>query len=123
MAIITDQDIDDLAVGAAVLGTGGGGDPYIGKLLAKAAIEQYGPVDLIALEDVPDGATVVACGAMGAPTILIEKIPSGDEGNLALESYEDHTGVNVDAIIPFEGRRHQFHGADHPCRQETCPGH
>lgn len=102
MAIITDQDIDDLAVGAAVLGTGGGGDPYIGKLLAKAAIEQYGPVDLIALEDVPDGATVVACGAMGAPTILIEKIPSGDEGNLALECYEDHTGVNVDAIIPFE---------------------
>ncbi len=73
MATITDQDIDDLAVGAAVLGTGGGGDPYIGKLLAKAAIEQYGPVDLIALEDVPDGATVVACGAMGAPTILIEK--------------------------------------------------
>lgn len=75
MAIITDQDIDDLAVGAAVLGTGGGGDPYIGKLLAKAAIEKYGPVDLLSLEDVPDGAAVVACGAMGAPTILIEKIP------------------------------------------------
>ncbi|MDQ1184530.1 DUF917 domain-containing protein [Agrobacterium larrymoorei] len=102
MARITDQDIDDLAVGAAVLGTGGGGDPYIGKLLAKAAIEKYGPVDLMALEDVPDGATVVACGAMGAPTILIEKIPSGDEGNLALETYEDHTGLNADAIIPFE---------------------
>ncbi|WP_337269165.1 DUF917 domain-containing protein [Oryzifoliimicrobium ureilyticus] len=102
MAIITDQDIDDLAVGAAVLGTGGGGDPYIGKLLAKAAIKQYGPVDLMTLEDVPDGAAVVACGAMGAPTILIEKIPSGDEGNLALETYEDHTGINADAIIPFE---------------------
>lgn len=42
MAIITEQDIDDLAVGAAVLGTGGGGDPYIGKLLAKAAIENTG---------------------------------------------------------------------------------
>lgn len=102
MAIITDQDIDDLAVGAAVLGTGGGGDPYIGKLLAKAAIEKYGPVDLLALDDVPDGAAVVACGAMGAPTILIEKIPSGDEGDLALETYEDHTGTDVDAIIPFE---------------------
>lgn len=50
MAIITDQDIDDLAVGAAVLGTGGGGDPYIGKLLAKAAIEKYGPVDLLSLK-------------------------------------------------------------------------
>lgn len=102
MAIITDQDIDDLAVGAAVLGTGGGGDPYIGKLLAKAAIEKYGPVELLALEDVPDGAAVVACGAMGAPTILIEKLPSGDEGDLALETYEDHTGIDVAAIIPFE---------------------
>ncbi len=102
MAIITEQDIDDLAVGAAVLGTGGGGDPYIGKLLAKAAIEKYGPVDLIALDAVPDGAAVVACGAMGAPTILIEKIPSGEEGDLALETYEDHTGIDVGAIIPFE---------------------
>lgn len=102
MAIITDQDIDDLAVGAAVLGTGGGGDPYIGKLLAKAAIEKYGPVDLIALDAVPDRAAVVACGAMGAPTILIEKIPSGEEGDLALETYEDHTGIDTDAIIPFE---------------------
>ncbi|UXS41473.1 DUF917 domain-containing protein [Agrobacterium tumefaciens] len=102
MAIITEQDIDDLAVGAAILGTGGGGDPYIGKLLAKAAIEKYGPVDLIALDAVPDGAAVVACGAMGAPIILIEKIPSGEEGDLALETYEDHTGIDVGAIIPFE---------------------
>lgn len=102
MAIITEQDIDDLAVGAAVLGTGGGGDPYIGKLLAKAAIERYGPVDLMALEDVPDHVAVVACGAMGAPTILIEKIPSGEEGNLALETYEEHTGIEAGAIIPFE---------------------
>lgn len=84
MAIITEQDIDDLAVGAAVLGTGGGGDPYIGKLLAKAAIEKYGPVDLIALDAVPDGAAVVACGAMGAPTILIEKIPPEKRATLRL---------------------------------------
>lgn len=102
MPIITDQDIDDLAVGAALLGTGGGGDPYIGKLLAKAAIEEYGPVELLALEDVPDEVAVVACGAMGAPTILIEKIPSGDEIGLSLDAYEDHTGGRAGAIIPFE---------------------
>jgi DUF917 family protein len=102
MNIITDQDLDDLAVGAAVLGTGGGGDPYIGKLLAKAAIEKHGPVYLVPLDEVPDDIAIVACGAMGAPTILIEKIPSGEEGDLALETYEDHTGIDVDALIPFE---------------------
>ncbi len=35
-------DIDDLAIGSAVLGTGGGGDPYIGKLIARHAIEGHG---------------------------------------------------------------------------------
>ncbi|MGR9438085.1 DUF917 domain-containing protein (plasmid) [Rhizobium leguminosarum] len=102
MAIITNEDIDDLAVGAALLGTGGGGDPYIGKLMAKAAIERHGPVDLLALYDVPDGIEVAACGAMGAPTILIEKMPSGEEIGLALRVYEKRVGKAMGAIIPFE---------------------
>jgi DUF917 family protein len=41
---ITVDALDDLAVGAAVLGTGGGGDPYLGTLMARQAIDQYGPV-------------------------------------------------------------------------------
>lgn len=102
MANITHQDIEDLAVGAALLGTGGGGDPYIGMLMAKAAIEQYGPVELVSLDDVADAANVVACGAMGAPTILIEKLPGGREIGLALTKYQERIGRKVDAIIPFE---------------------
>ncbi|WP_028035455.1 DUF917 domain-containing protein [Chelativorans sp. J32] len=102
MAYITNQDIEDLSVGAALLGTGGGGDPYIGKLMARAALEKYGQVDLLPLDKVPDGMNLVACGAMGAPTILIEKMPSGDEIGLALRTYERRTGRKVDAIIPFE---------------------
>jgi DUF917 family protein len=102
MPIITHEDLDDLAVGAALLGTGGGGDPYIGKLMAKAAIERYGPVELVGLEELPPATRVVACGAMGAPTILIEKIPSGDEIGLALKTYEAQRGYMVEAIIPFE---------------------
>ncbi len=31
---ITAQEIEDIAIGAAVLGTGGGGNPFIGKLLS-----------------------------------------------------------------------------------------
>lgn len=102
MILLTPDLLDDLGVGAAVLGTGGGGDPYIGKLLARAAIEHYGPVELLALDETPDEARVAACGGMGAPTILIEKIPSGDELHTAFDAYENAVGAKVEAIIPFE---------------------
>ena len=36
-------DLDDIAIGGAILGTGGGGDPYIGKLMAQQAIRRHGP--------------------------------------------------------------------------------
>src|SRR5690606_12583941 len=42
------------------------------------------------------------CGAMGAPTIVIEKIPSGDELAAALGHYEAASGRRVTAVVPFE---------------------
>ncbi|MEA2527986.1 MAG: uncharacterized protein QOF73_5213, partial [Thermomicrobiales bacterium] len=35
MRQITAEQLEDIALGAAVLGTGGGGDPYVGKLMAQ----------------------------------------------------------------------------------------
>jgi DUF917 family protein len=34
MRYLKEEDIDHIAVGAAILGSGGGGDPHIGKLMA-----------------------------------------------------------------------------------------
>jgi uncharacterized protein len=96
------DDLDDLCRGAAVLGTGGGGDPYIGGLLAAEAIRKYGPVTILDLEEVPDDYLVVAIGGMGAPTVVIEKIPNGQEYLWALEALERQLNRKVDAVIPFE---------------------
>ena len=74
----------DLATGAAFLGTGGG-DPFAGRMLAAQAIRAHREVELIALSDVPDGAFVVPVGNMGAPTVLVERIPSGEEPVRALQ--------------------------------------
>ena len=41
------DDLEDIAIGGAILGTGGGGDPYIGKLMAQQAILKHGPVKLV----------------------------------------------------------------------------
>ena len=40
-------EIEDIALGAALLGAGGGGDPYIGRLVAIGAVQKYGPVTLL----------------------------------------------------------------------------
>lgn len=76
---IVAEDIGDLARGAAVLGTGGGGDPYIGALLARQAIADHGPVTAVGLDELPDDALVITVGMLGAPTVMVEKLPTLQE--------------------------------------------
>lgn len=92
----------DIAAGAAILGTGGGGDPYIGKLMAITAIRKYGEVNLIDPGEVPDDWFVVPTAMMGAPTVLIEKIPRGDEPISSLKLLERFLGKRADATMPIE---------------------
>ena len=61
------EDLGPLARGAAVLGTGGGGDPHIGRLLAQEALREHGPVEIVAVGDLPDDACVLPV-AMTAST-------------------------------------------------------
>ena len=71
-----EAELEDIAVGAAVLGTGGGGDPYIGKLMAQAGDRAHGPVSGL-VDELPDDALVVPSAMMGAPTVMVEKLPRG----------------------------------------------
>ncbi|MEZ5100103.1 MAG: DUF917 domain-containing protein [Thermoleophilia bacterium] len=96
------DDLDDLAIGAAVLGTGGGGDPTIGKLIAKEAIRQHGPVTVLDASEVDDDALVVPSAMMGAPTVMLEKIPSGDEIVTAFEALQSYLGREITATTSAE---------------------
>jgi len=96
------ENLEDLAVGAAVLGTGGGGDPYIGKLMAIQAIREYGPVQLVTPDELDDDALVVPSAMMGAPTVMLEKIPSGQEIIHAFEALQAYLGRKIDATISIE---------------------
>ncbi|MEM7029792.1 MAG: DUF917 domain-containing protein [Chloroflexota bacterium] len=102
MRLMNPENIEDLAIGAAVLGTGGGGDPYIGKLLAIQAIREYGPVQLISPDELDDDALVVPSAMMGAPTVMVEKVPSGQEIIHAFESLQAFLGRKIDATISIE---------------------
>ncbi|MET8996015.1 DUF917 domain-containing protein [Amycolatopsis sp. NPDC004169] len=99
---LTEDDLPDLARGAAVLGTGGGGDPYVGRLLVREAIREHGPVTVLDPAEVDDAALVVPTAQMGAPTVVHEKLPSGAEPVLALRTLEKHIGRRADATMPIE---------------------
>ncbi len=102
MRLIDEKAIEKIALGAALLGTGGGGDPYIGKLMAIEAIRQYGPIQMLDPSEVPDDAFVVPTAMMGAPTVLIEKIANGNEFEVIIKHLEKYTGQKVFATLPIE---------------------
>ncbi len=73
------KEIEDIALGAALLGAGGGGDPYIGKLVALGAVKECGEVTLLSPDEVPNDELVIPIAMMGAPTVLAEKGIGGKE--------------------------------------------
>ena len=99
---LTADQVPDLARGAAVLGTGGGGDPYIGSLLATQAIALHGPVQVLSIDEVPADATVLMVAMMGAPTVMVEKLPSLDEVVATVRAVEGHLGRPITHVCPAE---------------------
>ncbi len=103
MAVKLDAtNLPALARGCAILGAGGGGDPSIGLLMALQATEDFGPVELVDLDDLPDDALLMPCGGIGAPTVSIEKIENGEEGERLRAHLESLWGRPVAAIMCAE---------------------
>ncbi len=96
------EQLPDLARGAAILGTGGGGDPRIGRLLVEQAIRANAPVTVLDPDEVDDDAFVIPTAMMGAPTVMVEKIARGTEALAALRALESHLGRRADATMPVE---------------------
>ena len=97
----TENELESIAIGAGILGTGGGGNPYVGQLRARQAIRRWGPVDVLAPDDLPEDARVVCVGGIGAPTVGIEKVRDLQSYH-ALRAIEDYTGETATALISNE---------------------
>ncbi|MEM9530749.1 MAG: DUF917 domain-containing protein [Pseudomonadota bacterium] len=102
MKHIEARHIDDLARGSVFLATGGGGDPHLHQIIAKAALDRFGPVPTVQPEDLDDDAFVVPIGGVGAPTVGLELLPSLAETVDTLSAFERHVGRRADAIASFE---------------------
>ena len=112
MREVGESQLEDIALGAAILGAGGGGDPYVGKLLAREAIRRFGPVVVVDAGEVAEDALVIPSAMMGAPTVMVEKLPRGDEVVHAFRQLEKYLGRDaaytmaieiggINSMIPF----------------------
>jgi DUF917 family protein len=99
---VGEEQLENIALGAGILGTGGGGDPYIGKLLAREAIRAHGKVEVVELVEVPDDALVIPTAMMGAPTVRVEKLPRGDEVVHAVEQLQRYLGGTATHTMSME---------------------
>lgn len=102
MALLTKNDIEEIALGATIVGSGGGGDPLYHKLMVQRQIEQYGPIELISCDELLDDDLIIPLSMMGAPLVGIERLHTGREFAALLSMVAKVYGKKPCAILPSE---------------------
>ena len=100
--LLTENDLNALAIGAALLGTGGGGNPYVGMLRTRELMRKGATVRILPLDALPDDVWVGEVGGIGAPVVGVEKIEQGGECYRAMRAVEDAARVRMSALISAE---------------------
>jgi len=96
------EEIEHLAVGAWVLGTGGGGSPYLALLNMRRLYEAGHRVRLMSPMDLPDDARVAVVSNMGAPLVTQERLSDSRACAHAVELQQRNIGAEFDAVMSVE---------------------
>ena len=68
------EGLDLLAIGAWILGPGGGGSPYASHLVARQFYEDGGRIALLDPDELADDDVVAVVSTMGAPLVFQERM-------------------------------------------------
>src|SRR3954449_13418478 len=99
---ITLDDIESLAVGAWILGTGGGGSPYLGLLNMRRLYAEGHRVELMSPLDLADDDLVAVVSNMGAPLIGQERLADSRNIARAVQIQEAYSGRKFRAVMSLE---------------------
>jgi uncharacterized protein len=96
------DDIECLAVGSWILGTGGGGSPYLGLLNMRRLYAEGHRVELMSPMDLADDDRVAIVSNMGAPLVGQERLADSRNIARAVRMQEEHSGVKFRAAMSLE---------------------
>jgi hypothetical protein len=102
---ITIEDVEAIAIGAGILGTGGGGNTYMGQtwleyeMRQRIARGEATTIRIIDPADLPDDVMTVAISTMGAPTVSNEKLVHGMEMYNTVRALEDYLKQPMAALL------------------------
>ncbi len=96
------DEIEAMAVGTWILGTGGGGSPYLNLLNLR---ELYAAGRTVTLKDpmtLPDDALIAVLSSQGAPLVGQERLADSAMALKPLRIMEEYLGRKFDALMPVE---------------------
>lgn len=96
------DDIESLAVGAWILGTGGGGNPYLALLNMRLLYKEGYQVTLMDAVDLADDDMVGTSASMGAPLVGQERLADRQPLARAVTLMERHIGRPFAALMSVE---------------------
>jgi DUF917 family protein len=99
---VSAEQIESLAVGAWILGTGGGGSPYQGLLNLRRLYRGGAAVGLMDPADLADDDLVAVVSTMGAPLVMQERL--ADPGPMvgSVRAMEEYLGRRFRAVMAVE---------------------
>jgi uncharacterized protein len=95
-------EIESLAIGAWILGTGGGGSPYLALLNMRTLYRDGARVSLMAAADLADDDAVAVVSNMGAPLVGQERLTDPRTIAHAVRMMEEYRGRPFRALMSLE---------------------
>jgi DUF917 family protein len=102
MRPVSADEIESLAIGAWILGTGGGGSPYQGLLNMRRLYRAGTVVQLMDPAELADDDDVAVVSYMGAPLVTQERLKDPAAIHRAVRMMEEYRGRRFRAVMAVE---------------------
>lgn len=96
------HNLDDLMIGSAILGSGGGGDSTYAYMMACHEMQKKNSLTLFTYADLQPDDLIIPIGFMGAPMVELEKIATGRDFLKLFSIVEKTLKRKIKAIMPLE---------------------
>eukprot|EP01128_Nolandella_sp_AFSM9_P004963 TRINITY_DN2343_c0_g2_i1.p1 TRINITY_DN2343_c0_g2~~TRINITY_DN2343_c0_g2_i1.p1 ORF type:complete len:1031 (+),score=187.63 TRINITY_DN2343_c0_g2_i1:57-3095(+) len=95
---LDEVDVEYIALGSAFLGSGGGGNAYLGKIRTILHLKRGKEIYVIPPASLEEDANVAPAAFIGAPSTLLERLSTGEE---VLRCFKK-LSPPADAVVPVE---------------------